>query len=1260
MPAVTSLLRSYLIAAQARLSGLDARLRAAYARAFSHCSCKIQDFSARNEPIADAFGKISEGSRALMTLPERGRALVKRVPEPVQLEFRKMSSRGAHLCREIFAGVMVVGLVLIVFGYGRLGRGPISLPSLVPVIETAINGELSDLHVKIDDAVLQRSAEGPGVLFRLRNIRLIDNNGQIVAQSPLAAIGMSGSALLTGRLAPGSVDFIGPRLLLFQTADRGLALSFSKTEIPEVEALRGSLPPSGEAEPLPPESVAAKENGPPEILDPGKQLDVTGTIAQVFERARSGNSSYLTRFGVRDAVVVLSRDGAETTWQVPDFSIDLQHKGQHSILVGQAKVASSKGDWQLGLKTEQRSKRQSLSFTAFIEDLVPSGLVENFPGVEALKALDLPVSGETTVELSTSGEFLSGEANLKLQPGIITPPWDHKSPMQIDQGDLHLRYLKDRDVVEVAPSTLSWGSSKATISGTFTPVRDQSNSIASWDFKLTADNSVLAANEFGLAPIRVDEWSAEGNVAPASGKLALSRFVIRAGSASIKLSGAVYDAEGSPEVHLTGSVSAMPLDLLKQFWPKFLAGQARQWAGEHVGGGQVLGGKFEISLRPGELAALKSGDGLAPEAVNVELDLDGMSIAYLDQMPPIHTGKAKLTVSGLVFKVDIPEGTIVLPSKQELALHEGRFFIPDLSQDPQPAEINFKADGATATALKLLDHEPLGYMQTLGLKPESFGGTAEGSFTVHMPMKVDLKFKDIKLRGSARLDRAIASGIVSDVDVEGGALDVSVTEQALDASGDIMIKGVPATLSWQRLFDAPEDRQPPIKISALLNEQTREKLGIKVNHLIRGPMPTTILIKRDEAGAQTMSMEADLSDAELIFGNMGWTKPKGKRAAVGFDIRKAGDGTTELANLKITGDDIAITGSMFLDREQHLKSFNFSDFSFDILTHVQIAAMVRDGNILDVRATGASYNGKQFFQSLFSAGQLAEDAPPEPDDVLGINLSARIDTVVGFYDTTLKDAQITLQKRGGKLVALDIEGALNGDAQVAVKLAHVSGSRVINAESRDAGSAFRLVGFYPSISGGEASLQVNLDAGDAGSKSGTLWVRNFDLLGDAVVSDVLADPNTTAALGHAPSKRQTERARIAFRQLRAPFSVGGGKFRLNDAYMNGPQLGATMRGTVDFKTQTVDLGGTYVPAYGLNGGVLGAIPVFGKVLTGRQGEGLIGITFTVQGKLEDPAVLVNPMSVLTPGIFRQIFEGGQARASEASPAVEPPFGMTTP
>jgi hypothetical protein len=67
------------------------------------------------------------------------------------------------------------------------------------------------------------------------------------------------------------------------------------------------------------------------------------------------------------------------------------------------------------------------------------------------------------------------------------------------------------------------------------------------------------------------------------------------------------------------------------------------------------------------------------------------------------------------------------------------------------------------------------------------------------------------------------------------------------------------------------------------------------------------------------------------------------------------------------------------------------------------------------------------------------------------------------------------------------------------------------------------------------------------------------------------------------------------------------------------------------------LGGTYVPLYGLNS-ALGAVPVLGRVLVGRQGEGVVGITFAIKGKLDDPTVLVNPMSVMTPGIFRQIFD----------------------
>jgi hypothetical protein len=387
---------------------------------------------------------------------------------------------------------------------------------------------------------------------------------------------------------------------------------------------------------------------------------------------------------------------------------------------------------------------------------------------------------------------------------------------------------------------------------------------------------------------------------------------------------------------------------------------------------------------------------------------------------------------------------------------------------------------------------------------------------------------------------------------------------------------------------------------------------------------------------------------------MGWTKPQGRAASVLFDVVKAEDGSTDLQNFKITGDDIAINGQISLDPEQHLKSFYFSDFSFDILTHFEISATVRDGDILEVDAHGPSYNGKQLFQSLFSAGQLAKNA--DPPDPFGVDLTARLGTVVGFYDTTLTDVKATLKKRNGRLVALDASGQLNGHMPVAVKLTDANGPRVIRAETRDAGAAFRLVGFYPKVDGGEASLDVNLDAGQSGMKSGTLWARSFAVLGDSVVSDVLTDPQSQAALG--PKRKEVRQSRIAFDQLRAPFTVGNGEFRLNDAYMNGPALGATMRGKVNFKTQTVNLGGTYVPLYGLNS-ALGAIPILGGIFVGREGEGVVGITFAIQGQLNDPNVLVNPMSVVAPGIFRQIFEF-RGQNSAATSTVTPPSDFVIP
>ena len=59
-----------------------------------------------DEPIAGALAKITKrGGKAIRALPEQGRQLVKSVPEPVQIQLARLSSRGGHVFREIFAGI---------------------------------------------------------------------------------------------------------------------------------------------------------------------------------------------------------------------------------------------------------------------------------------------------------------------------------------------------------------------------------------------------------------------------------------------------------------------------------------------------------------------------------------------------------------------------------------------------------------------------------------------------------------------------------------------------------------------------------------------------------------------------------------------------------------------------------------------------------------------------------------------------------------------------------------------------------------------------------------------------------------------------------------------------------------------------------------------------------------------------------------------------------------------------------------------------
>jgi hypothetical protein len=62
-----------------------------------------------------------------------------------------------------------------------------------------------------------------------------------------------------------------------------------------------------------------------------------------------------------------------------------------------------------------------------------------------------------------------------------------------------------------------------------------------------------------------------------------------------------------------------------------------------------------------------------------------------------------------------------------------------------------------------------------------------------------------------------------------------------------------------------------------------------------------------------------------------------------------------------------------------------------------------------------------------------------------------------------------------------------------------------------------------------------------------------------------------------------------------------------------------------------------MPAYGLNR-LFAEVPIVGFILGNGSDRGLIGITFRVTGTIEKSSMQINPLSIIAPGVFRQIFE----------------------
>ena len=1133
----------------------------------------------------------------------------------------------------VILSIFLVSFVSLAVLYYTMGTRALPIGFLKQKIAQQLATNFNDADVSIDQVYLQRDTERGGLIIRLSNMVLRERGGGIIAASPEMAIGLKSWPLLIGTLAPDSLSLIEPEVHLVRDAQG--AWNFWSSQKNEIST----------SVPIP--AVRSEDNDRPtqHLANLGDFVS-QGLQGAHRQLQRSKNLSFI---GVRRARLVLHSKADAATgqeleiWELPAFNLQYDQEDEKRLIGSGVLKPQNAPQSEIFLAMTHRQGDEFFDVKSRLHNVVPSELSRFIPALSSLIAVNLGVTGDFNGRVDLHEGLHSGQLNIALSKGEIGVFGQSGPNFHISGGRFEFGMEAGAKHVILHKGELTYPSGWVTLKG---DIWRESEEVGpgDWRFQLYSTDGKMQSTDPEVNGKSLDEFSFAGRLFANKNPISIDELRVEIGKSRLLIA---HDGSSGYPAILRGSLHHFPLSLVRAVWPTGFLPETRKWMMEDVTSGIIQRGNFSLSTSGDsqsetELSKPKQAEKTAEAAKLPKLDLKVVNFAYRLSESPVLVSlkKVNLSVEGKELVAKFPKGQVRVPASGQIHLSEGQFLIPDLNKDSPQGIYQVRLKSEANTMLAFLKQPPISYKAPHTKKIKNLKGNVKGKLKLSMPLKDNLTTKEIDSEGLIRVQNT--SFLVNDYAFKNGSLSFQLGRNNVETKGKFLINGAAATLKWQQQFNqAATQKQTPFFISGTFDEADRNQLGLPVNQFVQGSVPVEVALTPKANDKLDIHVSADLTNATLISQGLGWRKEAGRSGQLTFDVIDRGQAGTELSKFHIDGDDLTARGHLVLNKEGEVERFEFPKISYKVVSNISLKGqripLKRKKNkyIWQVQAKGKTYDGRGLLRSMLHTGQVGGGRQGAFKAADGFDLSAKFNKVLGWHQSNLTNVQLAMKRRGDELKAFQFNGMLPHKKKMKGTMkSHQGGDPVIEIETNDAGEALRFVGFYPNMLSGWGRLNVryNVKKRQLASQTGRLLIKDFAIASDPVVKEVLANLNNGKK-----GKTNSSQDKVKFGRLAAPFSIGHQQFILHDTYLKGDVLGATMRGQIDFKQNRVRLAGTYIPLYGLNAAV-GAVPVLGDILVGRRGEGILGITFGVYGDLRKPEVLVNPMSLVAPGVFRQIFE----------------------
>ena len=1078
-----------------------------------------------------------------------------------------------------------------------LAVGPVSLGPLAPVLIGAVSDSVAGYRLAADDALLIWSMEETRLVVRFVEPKLVNDDGVEIATANDISVSFSLDALISGRIAPRSLEILGPTATFTRLEDGSFDVGI------RTESRRRDI----------------------------KRVETADADAAVFIQAllepppADGEDTYLSEITLSNATMTFIDDMTGSLVKAPRGTLVVRRTATGLEASLEGAVSLPKGDWRFSAGATYERDAPNVEVEATLVDADLDALSEAGPLFETFAGVALPLNGDIEMTMDTAGRIIDADLSITAQAGHFEARTLSNVPFEVKYGVMQAHYDGAQDLFQLQRLDVESDHLSGLVTGEFRLRRGEDGLTNGWNGELTIRNG------FMVTPVLFDgETPVDLLVMRADNDLVTDHLKIE--TLRLESQGAVFDlsadirgmAAGKPSLKMDGTISNLAAMKIGTLWPKGVAEGARDWIEENVFAGTITNGTIHADI-PAE--ALASGD-VPNSAARIELNYSGVEMAYIAEMPHLTGVSGKAIVLGNHFESLIAEGHV-----GPLKLSEGVVTIKDLNKPGEPANIDGRITGKASDLLLLLDKPPLGYPSRFGLDPKSVGGDTDIALKLIVPTWKALKVEQIVFDIGADL-KNVSMAIAEGIGLTNGAAHFAVTGFGLTATGSGQVAGVQANFAWEENFNPGPDRiSTRIQADTVIDEELRVRLGVDPGPYLDGPAAIRVSMTGIGFDPVTASAEVVLDDAALNVPELGYAKAAGVPAKATAELTRVAEGY-RAAPVRLVGEGIDAELDVLLGRDGSILSFNANrlvagrndvDFRVDLKggkPHVTATARSIDLDTL-LDALLQPSEAVVVDQAQATVGQ----SPSKPPH---LSMSVRADKVLMRGGVEAENLQFDVDLDHGDLVALLLYGKLGEGEMLARLWPQQDGRRRVVAESTDMGVFIDGLSSFGSLKGGYGKMDVMLPRRGSNAEAiGTFAMRDFKLVDQPFIVRLLSAGSFQGLIELLCGTG------ISFDTLTADLAMQGDRLIARNLEMKGSAIGMTADGYFDRETEAIEASAVLTPIYSLNT-IFSRVPLIGPLLGGENG--ILAVAFKIDGTVDELDIGVSYLSPVAPGILRKPFE----------------------